>query len=106
MASYATERKIRILRERLGENWKAKVGNQSIDAAYNELVGDDRMNLFCKVRPDIKDMLNELSDHHDMKMAECIEMLIEHAHRRYQAEKREIDNQLGQRFGGIAGALQ
>lgn len=101
MASYATERKIRIISEKLGENWRDQLNGRSIDALYNEIVGDTRKNLFCKLRPEVKAKLDELVDEYDMKMAEYVEVLIEDAHARFEAERDKIVKVLGDQFTGL-----
>lgn len=101
MASYATERKIRIISEKLGDNWREHLNGRSIDSFYNELVGDTRKNLFCKLRPEVKSKLDELVDEHDMKMAEYVEILIEEAYARFETERDNIGKVLSGQFGGL-----
>lgn len=68
--SYATERKIRIIEDKLGPNWKEQRVGQSIDAIYNDLVGDTRKNLFCKINASVKDRLDEIRGLEDMAPVE------------------------------------
>ncbi len=87
--SYATERKIRILTEKLGENWQEQCGGRSIDAVYNEVIGDNRKNLFCKVDPEVKRKVDELTEGYDIKMSELVERLIE---KEYDLFKQRTEN--------------
>lgn len=81
--SYATQRKIRIIKEKMPE-WAPNSGGKSIDALYNELVGDDRKNLFCKIDSGSKDRLDEMTKHHRVGMAEFIEQLINAEYKRHE----------------------
>lgn len=74
--SYATARKIRIIEERIGTDWKNLNEGRSVDRVYSDLMGDVRKNLFCKIDPSVKDQLDEMSQHYDIDMAELIETLI------------------------------
>lgn len=91
--SYATARKIRIIKEKLGPDWETYTQGKRIDAAYNELVGDSRKNLFCKLRPETKAKLDEMVAENDTKMAEFIESLIEREFDRHtQAKTRNAQD--------------
>lgn len=96
--SYATERKIRIIRETLGEDWETKTSGRSIDAVYNEVVGDGRKNLFCKIRPEAKARLDEMVDEYDVKMAELVEQLIDNEYRRFLSERDSLGSELMNQF--------
>ena len=96
--SYATERKIRILKEKVGEDWQEKYGNRSIDAVYNEVMGDTRKNLFCKVDPEIKSKVDELTDNYDIKMSELIELLIEREYDSYKQRTGNYSDDLANEF--------
>jgi hypothetical protein len=98
--SYATARKVRIIESRLGAGWQGQRPNQSIDAVYNELVGDTRKNLFCKIDPTVKSKLDEMTGYYDVKMAEFVENLIDKEYDTYMKEKREKLNALAQEFSG------
>ena len=98
MASYATERKIRILKERLGADWETKIAPKRIDRAYNELVGDQRKNLFCKLRPDCKTRLDEMVDERDMVMSEFVESLIDREWDRFVQEREALEKDLAKQF--------
>lgn len=73
--SYATERKIRIIKEHLPD-WDQASSGKSIDALYNELVGDNRKTLFCKIDANSKAHLDNMTDHYGTGMAEFIEQLV------------------------------
>lgn len=89
MYSYATERKIRILEQQLGSDWKNRIGDKSIDAAYNDVMGDTRKNLFCKIDADIKDKLDIMLKFNQVGMAEFVAELIKAAWSRHeQAQDR------------------
>ena len=62
MASYPTLRKMRIIEEELGADWKKQHAGKSVDAIYNMVTGDVRKNLFCKISPEIKDKLEEFNN--------------------------------------------
>ncbi len=96
--SYATARKIRILNEKVGSDWKEKYPGRSIDAVYNEVVGDKRKNLFCKIAPEVKDLVDELADGYDMKMAALMERLIKAEYERYTERKSNYSNDLANEF--------
>lgn len=74
--SYATNRKIKIIEEAIGPNWRERYSEHSVDAVYNIVIGDKRKNLFCKVNPDVKSKLDEMVDYYDISMAEMIERLV------------------------------
>ena len=96
--SYATARKIRILEERVGKNWKDQYPGRSIDAVYNEVVGDTRKNLFCKIDPVVKDQVDELVVGYDVKMAELIERLIREEHDRFKQREEKYSEDLATQF--------
>ena len=100
--SYATERKIRKIKEALGEGWANQIAGKSIDAVYNEIVGDTRKNLFCKVDAKIKGKLDEMVDEYKTQMAEFIEQLIEAEWVRYQARLAETERNLLAEFTGAS----
>lgn len=85
--SYATERKKRIIEKALGTDWQAQYPGKSIDAIYNIVTGDQRKNLFCKVKPEVKAKLDEMVTFHDMKMAELVEKLVQEEYDRYVTER-------------------
>lgn len=87
MASYATRRKKRIIEQQLGEDWESQYPGKSIDYVYNVVTGDRRKNLFCKVSPEVKTKLDEMVEHHDMKMAELVEKLVREEYDRYVTER-------------------
>jgi hypothetical protein len=98
--SYATQRKIRIIEERLGPNWADRFPGKSIDAIYNELVGDDRKNLFCKIDSDIKDRLDTMTQFHKTGMADFIEVLIQAEWLRFSERTADTERQLLDEFSG------
>jgi hypothetical protein len=89
--SYATRRKTRIIEEQLGNDWRDKYPNKSIDAVYVIAIGDIRKNLFCKVDPDTKSKLDEMVAFHDVKMSELVEKLV----------KKEYDIYVDERNGRV-----
>ena len=96
--SYATERKIRIIEQELGNDWKAQRPKQSIDAIYNSIVGDSRKNLFCKIQAASKDKLDEMTTAHKTGMAEFVEQIIDAEHARFQERRTAGENALLQEF--------
>lgn len=98
--SYATERKKRIIAKMLGHDWKEKNPDRSIDAIYNEVVGDTRKNLFCKIDPEMKIYLDEMVDNYDMKMGELVERLILDEYEKYSKRKATYSEDLASQFGG------
>lgn len=100
--SYATERKIRKIKEALGEGWANQIAGRSIDAVYNEIVGDTRKNLFCKVDAGIKQHLDEMAGEHKTQMAEFIEQLIESEWIRYRARLVEKERNMLAEFTGAS----
>ena len=96
--SYATERKIRILEEKIGQDWKKQYPGKSVDAVYNEIMGDNRKNLFCKVNPVTKTKLDEMVDNYDMGMAELVEQLIEDEYSRFAEKSRKVSKNLASEF--------
>lgn len=99
-ASYATRRKIRKIEEALGPDWQKLVGDRSIDSVYNDVVGDTRKNLFCKVESSVKEKLDEMVEHHRTRMAEFIEHLIISEWARFQERQREGEENLLREFSG------
>ncbi len=100
--SYATERKIRKIKEALGEGWANQIAGRSIDSVYNEIVGDTRKNLFCKVDAGIKGHLDEMAGEHKTQMAEFIEQLIEAEWIRYQTRRSETERNMLAEFTGAS----
>ena len=85
--SYATRRKLRIIKEQLGADWKDQNPGKSIDAIYNVVMGDNRKNLFCKIDPTVKNQLDEMVDYHDIKMASLVEKLVREEYDRYAQDR-------------------
>ncbi len=99
MPSYATDRKIRILTERIGTDWKLQVGSKSIDAAYTELIGDKRKNLFCKVKPKTKEQLDEMVEGYEFKlMSEFLEQIIGTAYDQYLLHREDSRKSLADQY--------
>ena len=98
--SHATERKIRIIASQWGPDWKARGQGKSIDAIYNEIVGDDRKNLFCKIDGQVKDNLDEMTDYHKTNMAVFIEQLINAEWARYKERQKDGEKRLLEEFSG------
>jgi len=101
-SSYATMRKIRIIKEKLGDDWKAD--GRRIDAIYNELVGDGRKNLFCKISPTVKSHLDEMTDRYNIRMGELIERLIEDEFRLFRLRKSKYRVELARQFAEMSSA--
>jgi hypothetical protein len=87
MASYPTLRKMRIIEEELGADWKKQHAGKSVDAIYNMVTGDVRKNLFCKISPEIKDKLDEMVEYHDVKMSSLVEKLVQEEYDKYTQER-------------------
>lgn len=100
MASYATERKKRILTEKLGENWREDYPGKSIDALYNMVVGDKRRNLFCKIDPEVKAMIDEMSDYYDVRMNELVEIVFREKYENFSDERDLFSENLASEFVG------
>ena len=98
MASYATNRKKRIIEKEVGTDWQERYPGKSIDAVYNIVIGDERKNLFCKVSPVTKSQLDEMVEFHDMKMAEMVEKLVQEEYDRYVTERDGNVNKLAAQF--------
>ena len=96
--SYATTRKIRILEEKVGSDWKKQYPGRSVDAVYNHIMGDDRKNLFCKINPIVKGQLDEMVDTYDVRMAELVERLIEAEYERFRQQNRKVSEDLASEF--------
>jgi hypothetical protein len=98
--SYATGRKVRIIVEKLGVNWQKTHPGMAVDAIYNEVVGDTRRTVFCKVESSIKDNLDEMVIFKDMKMAEFIEFLIDNEYQRFTAQKKRMMSEVAKDYSG------
>jgi hypothetical protein len=98
MASYATERKIKLIKEKYGENWESMFPGRSIDSIFIELTGDRRKNLFCKISPDLKNKLDEMVQFRQLSMAELIEQIILDAHGKYVEDKQTVVESLSREF--------
>lgn len=88
--SYATNRKLKFIQEQLGENWEAQRPGKSIDAVYNELTGDSRKTLFCKIHPEVKAHLDAMTKEHGIRIAEFLEQIIEKEYARFREERKKI----------------
>jgi hypothetical protein len=103
MASYATERKLRIICDKEGENWQQKYPGKSIDAVYNLVTGDRRKNLFSKVSPSVKAHLDEMSTYEGASMSEMLEKCIEDAYSRHLVQRSDLSRELTNQFSGQSG---
>jgi len=92
--SYATTRKVKIIESAAGASWRERYPGKSIDAVYNTVIGDDRKNLFCKISPDHKDMLDEMVVQYDTTKAELIARMIESAYEVCQEAKAKAVTEL------------
>ena len=99
--SYATKRKIRIIAEKLGEDWKKQYPGKSIDAIYNIVMGDERKNLFCKVDPETKKQLDEMVEYHDMQMSSLVEKLVQEEYDRYTEERDARVSYMASQFANM-----
>lgn len=99
--SYATQRKIRIIEERIGSEWKSKYPGSSIDSVFNQIMGDDRKNLFCKIESITKDRLDEMTIFYKTGMAEFIEQLIMAEWQRYDSRRTDGEKRLLAEFSGV-----
>ncbi len=98
MASYATERKLRIIEAKYGPDWRSQFPDRSIDSIFIELTGDRRKNLFCKISPDLKDKLDEMVGFRQLSMAELIEQIIDEAHLRFVRDKSFVVEGITQEY--------
>ena len=96
--SYATERKIRILKDKLGDDWKKQYPGRSVDSVYNEIIGDTRKNLFCKIDPLVKSQLDEMVDSYEVRMAELVERLIQDEYERFSEGQLQASQDLASEF--------
>lgn len=96
--SYATERKLKIIREQLGDDWQDKRPDQSIDAVYNDLMGDQRKTLFCKIDPAVKAHLDEMTKEHNVRIAEFLEGIIEKQYAKHMAERQRMVDTLARQY--------
>ena len=96
--SYATERKLRIIREKYGTEMNVLLENKSVDALYSEVIGDKRKNLFCKISPETKSMVDEMIEQHDITMAIFIEAIIRMEYDRFLNSETERVQYLAQQF--------
>ena len=96
--SYATARKIRILEEKVGHDWRKRFPGRSVDSVYNQIMGDERKNLFCKINPEIKQQLDEMVDSYDVRMSELVERLIEAEYERFCETARKASQDLASEF--------
>ena len=98
MASYATDRKQRIIEKALGPDWRDKHPGKSIDAVYNLVNGDTRKTLFCKVDPAIKEQLDEMVRYNEVNMAELVERLISEEYVRFTKVRTDQVNMVASQF--------
>lgn len=98
MSSYATQRKIKIIEEKLGANWREHYPTESIDRVYNIVNGDTRKNLFCKVSPEVKAKLDEMVEDYEIDMAELVEQMIVSAYDNYTEQRSDYLAKLADQF--------
>lgn len=96
--SYATNRKIRLIEAKYGPNWSEKFPGRSIDSIFVELTGDSRKNLFCKIRPDLKQKLDEMVEFSQANMAEMIEQIIEDSYEKFLANRSNATSDLSRQY--------
>jgi len=87
-ASYATLRKLKIIEQKFGADWPLRFPNRKVDSVYNEVIGDTRKNLFCKIDSGIKDNLDEMVEYHNSSMSDFVEQLISAEYDRYLHNKQ------------------
>lgn len=96
--SSATRRKIAIITKNVGPNWRELYPHRKIDSIYNEIVGDNRKNLFCKIRPETKTRLDEMVDHYGIPMSELIQRLIDDHFADFEHERNVAVEQIVQQY--------
>jgi len=97
--SYATERKLRIIQERVGDDWRDQYPNQSIDAVFNQIVGDTRKTLFCKLDAEVKQQLDTMTKDHGVRIGEFLEELIKKEYDRYVADQQRLFESVSEHYG-------
>lgn len=98
--SYATERKIKIIEEKIGSDWEEKFQGESIDSIYNRLMGDDRKNLFCKISPQAKNLMEEMLTEYEVTLGEFVERLILKEYKQYEIGKDQKIHCLKNEYSG------
>lgn len=98
MTSYATTRKLKIIEDKLGSDWRASHPGMSIDRIYNTVTGDERKNLFCKINPRVKAKIDEMVREYDVDMAELIERMIEDKYETFVIGKSAYVTKLASQF--------
>jgi hypothetical protein len=98
--SYATKRKQRIIESRLGQDWKEKTGGKSIDAVYNQVIGDSRKTLFVKIGSDLKDKLDRMARTQDVRLSELIERMITVAYADWDTQQRLRASKIAHDYSG------
>lgn len=96
--SYATERKLRIIQERLGDDWRDQYPDQSIDAVFNQLVGDTRKTLFCKLDAEVKQQLDTMTKDHGVRIGEFLEGLIRKEYDRYVNNRQQLYDSVSEQY--------
>jgi len=90
MASYATNRKIKIIEERYGFNWQSRFEGRSIDSVYKEITGDDRETLFCKIDADKKQKLNQMVKKYDVDLGTLMEQWIDEHYKDFSEQEETV----------------
>ena len=96
--SIATQRKIDIIIEKLGNNWKDQYPNKSVNFVYNTLINDSRKNLYCKISSDSRKKLDTLLNEYDAKLTDFLETLITKEYYEYEKKKAEHTARLAKQF--------
>lgn len=98
--SHATERKIRIITEAHGDDWALQFPSKSIDAIYNEVVGETRKTVYAKISADTKEHLDHLTQVYNVSISEFLESLIEKEYRSYQDHCRSLIKNIKDQYSG------
>jgi hypothetical protein len=87
-------RKIRIITETFGPDWRDKFTGKAIDAIYNIAIHDDRKSVFFKTQPIRKDRLAEMVDYYDTTLGDFLGIMIDDYFDRYLEQRKKILNEM------------
>ena len=94
------QRKIRIIGNIFGSNWREQHPGMAIDAVYNLAIRDERKSVFCKINKDQKQKLMEMIAHYDITMGDFISMMIDIHFEQYTEQRLNIVSGIADDYSG------
>ena len=96
--SWAMSRKLKIIEEKFGTDWKEQFPGYSVNKVYNIACNDNRKCIYVRVSEDIKNMLTVLTDAYEINNDQLIENLIRNEYVSLQQSNLDEIEELHKQF--------